>query len=127
MRTAVGEVADDLRGEGVSEAVNDEEVAGDGGGADRAGNRVDDGGVERAGVEEEEELGGKERGNGPGRGTEEDQRAARQGERDTPAPLIGANYCKRACGRKTSLIAAYAPLVIKIIFHSDVTALKPAV
>ena len=63
---AVGDGADDLRREGVAEAVNDEEIDGDGGGADRRGDRVDDGGVERAGVEEEEELGGKKRGDGPG-------------------------------------------------------------
>jgi hypothetical protein len=64
--------------------VNDEEIEADGGGAHRRGDRVDDGGVERAGVEEEKEFGGKERGHGPGRGAEEDQNAAGQGEGDAP-------------------------------------------
>jgi len=81
---AVGDGADDLGREGVAEEMNAEEVDGDGGGANRRRDRIDDSCIERAGVEEEEEFGGKERGYSPGMRAEEEQYAARQGERDAP-------------------------------------------
>ena len=74
---AVGDGADDLRRKGIAEEVNAEEIERDGGGADRRGNRVHDGGVQRPGVEEEEELGGEERRNRPGTRAEEDAECRR--------------------------------------------------
>ena len=64
--------------------MDDEEVDGDGGGADGRGDGVDDGGVEGAGTEEEEELGGEGAGKQESRGSEEDGEAKGNGEESAP-------------------------------------------
>src|SRR5271155_613862 len=59
----VGVVADDSdegRGDGVAEGVDDEELAGERGGADLGTNGVDGGGVDGASSEEDQEDGGGE-------------------------------------------------------------------
>ena len=81
---AVRDGANDLWRECVAKTMDEEEVETDGGGTNRSGDRVDNGSVERAGIEEEEEFGGKESGDGQGVGAEEKQRATGQGEGDTP-------------------------------------------
>ncbi len=60
----VADGADDLRREGVAEGVDAEEIDGDCRGAYGSLDRVDDGGIERASIQKDEELGAKERGNG---------------------------------------------------------------
>ena len=80
----VGNRTDDLGRESVAEEMNAEKVDRDRGGADWRGDGVHDGGVERAGVEEEKEL-GRERAAGTAqRGPEEDQHAEGQGQSDAP-------------------------------------------
>ena len=64
--------------------MNAEEIDGDGGGANGSVDRVDDGGVERAGVEEDEELGRNERGNRQLVRSEEDEHAEGQSQRRRP-------------------------------------------
>jgi hypothetical protein len=80
----IGYAADDLRREGIAEEVNAEEIHGHSRRADGRGDRVNDGGIERAGVEEEEELCCKERRYSPTAGAKEEQDAKRQRECDAP-------------------------------------------
>ncbi len=80
----VGDGADDLRRKCVTEAMNEEEIERDGGGADWPRNRIDDGGVERTSVEEEKELGHEEHWDGPRARAKEEQCAEGQRERDAP-------------------------------------------
>src|ERR1039457_171394 len=61
----IGDGSDDLRGKCIAKAVDDKEIDADGHGAYRRGDGVDNGGVERAGIEEKEELSGKQGRNGP--------------------------------------------------------------
>ena len=63
--SAVGNRTDDLRRKRVAEQMNAEQIDGNRGSADRAGNGIHDGGVKRPCVEEEKELGREQGGNGP--------------------------------------------------------------
>src|ERR1700733_2242453 len=76
----VGVVADDSdegRGDGVAEGVDDEELAGERGGADLGTNGVDGGGVDGASHEEDQEDGGGEAIQGEGVGAEEAEQRGR--------------------------------------------------
>ena len=83
-RGVVGDLADDLRREGVAEEMNVEEIHRNSSGADGCGDGIDDGGIERTGVEEEEELRRKQRWDNPTAGAEEKQNA--EGQRESYAP-----------------------------------------
>ena len=79
----VGDASDQPWGECVAEGMDDEEVDGDGGGADGRGDGIHDSGVERAGVEEQAKL--REVGGGQkARRTEEDDDCERNGEEGAP-------------------------------------------
>ena len=72
--------ADDGWGDGVAEGVDDEELAGHGGGADLGADGVEGGGVDGAGAEGDEEDGSAEAVEGEGVGAEEAEERGRDGE-----------------------------------------------
>ncbi len=80
----IGDLADNLRREGIAEEVDAEEIDGDRGGADGGRDGVNDCGIERACVEEEKELRTEKRRYRKASRPEEEQYP--EGEREGNAP-----------------------------------------
>ena len=82
---AIRDCTNNLRRKRVAEEVDaQKKVERNGGGPDRRRYRSHDGGIERSGIEEEEELGDEEHWNRPTVGAKKYKRTERQRQRDAP-------------------------------------------